>query len=148
MFLTNGTAAGTQAIFLEGAALNPLGATPGFTPYNGGLMFSAFYDTSAGQQLWFYTDISAAIAQTKGEDIFTIYPNPCSSYYTLSGFKTGKSYTINLFDITGRAIQQQQIEASGTALQFLTPGIDAGIYLVEVRSGGETSTLRLVKSGR
>jgi hypothetical protein len=125
-----------------------LGATNGFTLFNNDLAFSASYDTLNGQQLWLYSDIPAAIAEVEKTPSFTLYPNPCQDFYMLSGFKAGDTYNISLMDITGRILQVQQMQASGTVQQFYSPAISAGIYLVEVRNGQEISTLRMVKSDR
>jgi ELWxxDGT repeat protein len=145
MFLTDGTQSGTHAIILVNGPLNPLGATNGFTLFDNSLAFSAFYDPNAGQQLWLFNDAPSAIKQVAAKGAFTIYPNPCKDYFTLGGLNPGESYTIRFIDLTGRVLQTQQIEATAPAMQFFTPQISAGVYLVEAQSGQNTNTLRLVK---
>jgi ELWxxDGT repeat protein len=145
MFLTDGTLNGTHAIILVNGPLNPLGATNGFTLFDNSLAFSAYYDTMAGQQLWLFNDAPTAVKQVAAQDAFTVYPNPCKDYFTLGGLSPGESYTIRFIDLIGRILQTQQIQAVAPAMQFFTPQISAGVYLVETQSGQNTSTLRLVK---
>jgi ELWxxDGT repeat protein len=145
LFFTNGTANGTNGIILTDGPLNPLGNTTGFTVLGNNLAFSAFYDVNAGQQLWYFNDAPSAVIQINAKPAFTLYPNPCKDYYTISGFNIGETYAIRLTDITGRILQQQQIQASAPAVQFLTPAVSPGIYLLEVQSGQNISTLRMVK---
>jgi len=143
LFVTDGTGAGTQGFLLTDVALNPLGATNGFTLFNNSLAFSAFYD--AGQQLWFFDDAPTAVNVVAGNQTFGVYPNPCVNNYTLSGISTGQNYTISLTDLEGRVLQTQQLQAYGQRMSFVLPQVSAGLYLVQVQSGNEVSTLRLVK---
>ena len=145
LFVTNGTANGTLGLILTGAPLNPLGGCDGLTLYNNSLAFGAFFD-GTGQQLWFFDDAPAAIAEVPASQNFALYPNPCRDHFIFNGFTTGNNYTIRLTDLEGRILQTEQLAAFNRQMQFIMPPVTAGIYLVQVLSGSEVTTLRLVKN--
>lgn len=146
LFVTDGTVPGTQGLIFNGAPLNPLDATNGFTVFDNNLAFGAYYDGVAGQQLWFFNDAPTAVKQIEATTSFTLYPNPCHNYYTVNGFNPGETYTIRVTDLTGRILYEELVEPFSQSMQFVEPPFSAGIYLLQVQNGRNISTLRMVKN--
>jgi hypothetical protein len=48
-------------------------------------------------------------------------------------------------DITGRLLQELDVKASSDKIQFVAPDLAAGIYLLQIQNGDESTTMRLVK---
>lgn len=75
---------------------------------------------------------------------FNIYPNPASDYINISNLKGG-NYTITIFDMLGRAIQNDKREVSDNET-FLLPikGISKGEYIVNIATGNTSYSKHLL----
>ena len=74
------------------------------------------------------------------------YPNPFGEYFTL-GLETSKSEMVmmSLYDMTGKLLENKQVEPSNIdSLQF-GQNLPAGIYNMIVVQGSEVKTVRVVK---
>lgn len=69
-----------------------------------------------------------------------VFPNPFSDVVSVAGIN-GES-TFEIFTLEGRRVKSGQIEASG---QISLSELSTGLYLMQVRSGGVSQTLKIVK---
>lgn len=101
---------------------------------------------SVGGGLWKTTDIDAvSIQQHDDEPIVTqIFPNPADEFVSLHiQNTTGRKYTVEVFDISGKKIQTLTENNFLTYLQFNVSNYSAGIYFVTITSGRSKKVLKL-----
>jgi hypothetical protein len=72
-----------------------------------------------------------------------LYPNPATDYVQVSLPQTGPA-TVALRDLTGRQVLAPQALAASQRLR-LPASLATGVYLLEVRQGGETAVRRIEK---
>jgi len=74
-----------------------------------------------------------------------LFPNPSKGelYLDLSGY-AGKPVTIEVHDLTGRLLQQTQLDAAPTLEQLDLSACPSGLYLVCVRAEGQPDQIRRV----
>ncbi len=70
-----------------------------------------------------------------------VYPNPFADKITIASAKRMDKVTV--LDITGKVIYQERVDGFNTNIQL--DSLSQGTYLVNVSSGTETSTVRIVK---
>ncbi|NQU06735.1 MAG: T9SS type A sorting domain-containing protein [Calditrichaeota bacterium] len=81
-------------------------------------------------------------------NIITLSPNPFNSALkiVINTSFTGTAY-MNIFDISGRHILQDQMKVSAGVLSYSPNGSQfngAGVYIVSVRLGNETETVKVI----
>ena len=85
--------------------------------------------------------------------INSIYPNPFESHATLQFTSPGlASVTLEIFDLSGRRVHQQEVTAVSPGQQTLIwngtglrgEPMPGGVYLVRLASGSEFATARVV----
>jgi hypothetical protein len=76
-----------------------------------------------------------------------VYPNPFTSDFNIDITTDKGIYTIQLIDISGRAVATQTITttAGNTRLNIPTETLAKGIYMLSITSDKETKTVRVVK---
>jgi len=107
-----------------------------------------FPSGDGGQFLNFSMQICAAPALSISEkttNSFEMYPNPTSGRVTIS-FKTNEAVQVSLLDVRGRKVYAQQYNNNA---DVFTKEIDfgtmaSGVYLLNVKSGNNTATKKLV----
>ena len=73
------------------------------------------------------------------------YPNPSSDVFTLEVQSSGKGKAtteVQVYDMTGRLIEQRQVESNSVELGDAYP---TGVYNVIVNQGENIKTLRVIK---
>ena len=70
-----------------------------------------------------------------------VYPNPFSDKITIASVKRMDKVTV--LDITGKVIYEEAVDGFNTNIQF--DRLSQGTYLVNVSTGTETATVRIVK---
>ncbi len=66
----------------------------------------------------------------------TIYPNPNTGSFIIKfSDNTITNAQVDIFDISGRMVYSARQSADGGAIRISADGLNAGIYIVEVRSG-------------
>jgi len=68
--------------------------------------------------------------ETVFENEFSIYPNPFADEFQISGVKFQQEETIQLFDLNGRKILEQQLSNSGNTIR--TSHLQSGIYFLKI----------------
>jgi hypothetical protein len=77
----------------------------------------------------------------KGNNIFTVYPNPAKDKIFIAG-KFGLSSTMILADLTGKKIIEKRINNSLSVNEFQLPPLPAGIYLIKIDNTVEKLLIR------
>jgi hypothetical protein len=79
-----------------------------------------------------------------------LYPNPAqhSVFIQMEGLAAACEVQLQLMDITGKIVQQKQVQANGGSNQFTMDVTDLtpGIYMIRINVGGKWYTQRLIKS--
>lgn len=92
---------------------------------------------------WKLADTIAAA--TDGLSV-SVSPNPAQDRWVISISGNGdKDRTIQLFDLQGRKLWEQEVRAAEPILLLDNSHLPAGIYLLYVRAGTETYSARLMK---
>lgn len=78
----------------------------------------------------------------------TLFPNPAASEVNLKLPARFKNGFIRVFDLSGRVMAEQRLEADTDLYQFNASDWQAGIYLVLIHTDTEKHTLRLVVTGQ
>ena len=73
---------------------------------------------------------------------FSVYPNPSSGVFILSGSLMNKNYTVTVLDVFGHAIKSLDWNGQKTTIDL--SGWSKGVYLIEVRNENETEFRKLI----
>lgn len=77
-----------------------------------------------------------------GQAKFSWYPNPVRETFYIDVLQNStKTMTASLYDLNGKKILQQSLKQGQN--QVRVKGISVGMYLLEIRSGGEKTQLKL-----
>jgi hypothetical protein len=75
----------------------------------------------------------------------TATPNPSTSYFSImTASSSDKFLMVTVTDVAGRIMEKKMNVPSNGTIRIGT-GLPTGIYFVEVRQGGQTKKLKLVK---
>ncbi|MEQ9261644.1 MAG: T9SS type A sorting domain-containing protein [Owenweeksia sp.] len=76
---------------------------------------------------------------------FSVYPNPTQGRNVKVAIEQGGTYTVELFNLTGKLIMSQEITVSGSeAYDLNLPSeIASGTYMVNIKSGDEVKVSKL-----
>jgi hypothetical protein len=96
---------------------------------------------SAWKSLSFYTAFPASISDHRGEVNIHFYPNPVTDVLKITGLTPGMA--VQLYDITGRLLLQQQ--AAAATIGIPTSGLPAGILVINITGEEFTYKARIVK---
>ena len=79
------------------------------------------------------------------ENVFTMYPNPAKDVVNLAYNLTDANATVEVFDLTGRLIQNVALNSVTGSSELNVSSYPAGVYLVLVKQGAEVvSSSKLV----
>ncbi len=89
---------------------------------------------------------TAGVSELKGVQALNIFPNPVSGGMATITFSTKSDETeLTIVNCSGQIVQQETINGNGLVSHtFSTGGFEAGIYFVNLRANGVTSTSKLV----
>lgn len=73
------------------------------------------------------------------------YPNPFEHIFKLSETQSNGIVNVEVFDATGRKVEQRSIEASQVSKQEFGQSYPSGFYMVSVTQGNQKQTFKLVK---
>ncbi len=85
---------------------------------------------------------AVGIDEAGSGDVFSIYPNPAISEFTIE-FQNAQDRTIRILDITGKTVMNTQVNTRKPTLSLNE--VPAGIYLLEVRTDKASRTVKLIK---
>ncbi|MDC8006067.1 T9SS type A sorting domain-containing protein [Aureisphaera galaxeae] len=106
---------------------------------------------SLGQGFWLgaIVEITLSTEDFSLEANATVYPNPVSNYLNIS-FKemAGETFQAMLFDMQGKKVMQQELEASNTAETLSLSALSTGNYVLKVvqESTNKSRTFKIVKN--
>jgi hypothetical protein len=73
---------------------------------------------------------------TEPEEFFQIYPNPSTNYAVITSAEiSGKSRTVEVFDMTGRKVEQILWRENTNQLVLSTIDWQSGVYLIRINDG-------------
>jgi hypothetical protein len=84
------------------------------------------------------------VNEIEKKDVVKVYPNPASNSLNIDNGQTGKPYTAQLIDFSGRVIQQEQFSGIGSHTLNLE-GLAQGIYYCRIMQGNEVVVEKVVK---
>lgn len=75
-----------------------------------------------------------------------LYPNPVSDVLTITWRNTSGPLSVNVFNMSGQAVQQHLIPEDGQTRTTLSLyDLNSGVYFVKVTMGGDTYTHKVIK---
>jgi hypothetical protein len=121
---------------------------------DGGLLVGgAATGLTSGQDAWLLKldangclnpqDCGVSVKDMPLPDAVTIYPNPATDWLKIDIEQTGKPYTAQLIDFSGRVIQQEQFSGLGSHTLNLE-GLAQGIYYCRIMQGNEVVVVEKV----
>lgn len=98
----------------------------------------------------FYVDditfgIADAVSEVKEELAFNVSPNPANDLVLVTLAQANNDAVVTIFDITGKVVMSKALNGVQSSYVDLS-GVQTGIYMVEVLSGNERQTKRLIVS--
>lgn len=84
-----------------------------------------------------------AVDQEKNPVSMAVFPNP-SREFILSVSGLTHDASLHLFNLEGKEMWRQPLSPAGQSDLHLSPGVPAGVYILELRHQGQHSTLRLL----
>ena len=79
------------------------------------------------------------------ESDFNVYPNPFTDYLTVKMPASGEESKVRLIDAHGRVVLTRIIDPGETTISINTSDVGAGMYILELVSGKEKETKKVVK---
>lgn len=141
LWQTDGTSTGTVKIQPAIATTNnPVGFDPFFTEFNGSLYFSANFDSN-GDELWKLTTQNLSTETVEHKNILKAYPNPVNNILNLSSQETINNVLI--VDMLGKTVYQNNFNTN--ELNIDISNLQEGIYFVQVSSGKQLQTIKIIK---
>lgn len=149
LYVSDGTDTGTHKLINPSATMaNPLSVTAfnGFKEMDGKLYFGAAFNID-GAELWSLEDTSkpVGIAQVANVQNIELYPNPakavCNVVIDNATYQKG---SIQLCDMKGSVLQQQQLSAGQKHATIQLANIATGVYTIKVDVDGNIVNRKLV----
>ena len=86
-----------------------------------------------------------SVADVELNDIVNIYPNPATDNVTIDWEITSgdNNRTVTVYDINGRIVLNESVNADVFSQSLNVEGLEAGMYMVEVKNGEFTTTQKL-----
>ena len=149
LYVSDGTDTGTHKIINPlGTQVNPLTveAFNGFKEMDGKLYFGARYSTN-GAELWSLEDTSKPVGVVRlvNAQNIELYPNPaksvCNVEISNAVYQKG---SIQLCDMKGSVLQQQQLSAGQKHATIQLANIASGVYTIKVDVDGNIVNRKLV----
>jgi len=115
---------------------------------------ACMYMFTAGQatrMLAWYNSIKTQLSttalsnETFLENQFSIYPNPNKGSFTIEFKELANSFSVEVFDITGKTIYENNYDQSANPSQMINlDNVNSGIYFINVKSDKGLVTKKLV----
>lgn len=120
-------------------------ATALFTPPTTGSYYVGFHNYSDADMFRIYVDdvtidIATAIEDNMLANNISIYPNPTTGIFTISG--TVKNTSVNVMSITGEVVYQNNISGNNTIIDLSNKA--KGLYFVSISTENGTETYKVV----
>jgi hypothetical protein len=115
---------------------------------------ACMYMFTAGQatrMLAWYNSIKTQLSttalsnETFLENQFSLYPNPNKGSFTIEFKELANSFSVEVFDITGKTIYENNYEQSSNLIQVINlDNPSSGIYFVNIKSDNGMVTKKLI----
>ncbi len=83
------------------------------------------------------------LLQARENTVLTTYPNPAKNQLNFSGLPVG-NYTIEISTANGKLVKKQNASAGQTRIDISE--LNAGVYLLTIKSSGKRQTVKFVKN--
>ncbi len=107
----------------------------------------SYYDGTAwiidSKTTYYYSDSTMNLKDLSDSDFVTVYPNPVKNTLNIT-LSTYTAANTSLYDITGRVVLQQKLQALNTSLNLET--LNSGVYLLKVVTDQGFATKRITKN--
>ncbi len=90
------------------------------------------------------TPTTANIEEIEPYQLFSIYPNPADQFITLDLKNISNNVMINVADINGRTITEQNYETANGTIAIPTSQLKNGVYFLKVSTNNFNSILKMV----
>lgn len=102
--------------------------------------------TSVGETTTTYTPATNGLSQSELESLnIELFPNPATDLLTIQvNGLVKENLTIELTDLSGRKVQDKLIPAGSTIAFFNTESLQAGDYIVRIKTSGSALVKKLV----
>jgi hypothetical protein len=88
---------------------------------------------------------TALANETFLENQFSLYPNPNKGSFTIEFKELANSFSVEVFDITGKTIYENNYDQSSNLLQLINlDNVTSGVYFINVKSDKGLVTKKLV----
>ncbi|HEX5152307.1 MAG TPA: T9SS type A sorting domain-containing protein [Parafilimonas sp.] len=152
LWQSDGTKNGTYQV--NDAGLSGVSGLGNFTAFDNKLAFTAF-EPSTGQELYVGEVTGAGLTIAKATDAADmktntttfsakLYPNPVHSKASVEISGKMKNLTIILSDMSGKLLWQSS-RINQSRIDLPTERLSSGVYVVTIKNGDESKTLKLVK---
>ena len=124
----------------------PMATMPCFVPMMNGTFHVVVTDSNGCQGS---SDTITFVNRTEAllDNGLEVYPNPTQGEFNLRvGEPINEEGAVSIYDITGKLILQTRFDQLNGTMTMDLQGVDAGVYLLEVRSEHFLSKKRLVKT--
>lgn len=147
-----------NGINLPDSGSDPAGSNAAFS-FNVHLQPALSQGTQIKNNAWVYFDSNspiqtnttlntigapALVQQINPAGQMEVFPNPAASDVTVSFSGDVTNYTLRLMDLNGQTIAMRN-SSTGTACTFDIAALSAGVYFIELNSGGKLQMAKLVK---
>jgi hypothetical protein len=106
----------------------------------------SFYDMGqwikSGKRINIY--FSSSIKNSKKEHNLSVYPNPVMDRLTIE-LNSDNISIINVFNISGQNVISRQVGANSGKVNIDVANLNSGVYFIQVISGNQTTTQKLIK---
>lgn len=79
-------------------------------------------------------------------NLFSISPNPFEEHLSIQVAEPLSEVSIRLFDLNGRVLLTQNIDTIEQIVQIDMPSLTAGIYWLELSTGGQSTVKKVIKN--
>ncbi|OBX26429.1 putative secreted protein (Por secretion system target) [Gelidibacter algens] len=109
-------------------------------------LFSIYDSTvwlTAAKTTYYYSDSTMNLKDLSDSNFITVYPNPVKNILNITLSEYTEANT-SLYDVTGRLVLQQKLQALNTSLNIET--LNSGMYLLKVFTDQGFATKRITKN--
>ncbi|HTF05524.1 MAG TPA: T9SS type A sorting domain-containing protein [Bacteroidia bacterium] len=103
---------------------------------------------SASDTISIFVDVCTGIETPVSNGMFDVYPNPNSGTFSVQFVAPATNVVITITDLAGRTVYTSNTTdvAAGTMIPVELTGVSNGVYMMEVRSGENTATQKVMIS--
>lgn len=93
-----------------------------------------------------YQNIAPKKAQQEDTSTYKIYPNPVKDRIFFDDDKKSKNLDVIIYDVLGKVVKKDRLTALTIRNGIEVSDLKRGVYLVQIDSGGNSFTQKLIKN--